>query len=287
MKNHTLENITPATLAAFARADDPRSRQVFQSLINHLHAFVKDVDLTPEEWHIATEFLRDTAGYCDSERNEFILLSDIFGMSMLVDLLANRFPDGATPATIIGPFHTDTGEHLPMGARIGRPEDGTACVVSGIVSNLDGDPIEGALLDVWQTDEHGFYDVIDENQPEGNLRGKFTTGPDGSYNFISVKPKRYSVPDDGPGGRILNAFNIGEMRPAHIHCIISAEGYYNCGTHIFVEGDPAIESDPVFGTKDALIAPFVFVDDMAEAKALGVDQGFWRCDFNFVMTKSQ
>lgn len=284
MRDHSEANITQAVLKAFSRTADPRLKTMMSALVTHLHAFARDVQLTPEEWWMAVEFLRSVGKICTDDRNEFILMSDIFGLSMLVDGLANRFPPGATPSTIIGPFYSDKSKRLPMGARIGRPEDGVPCVVSGLVRSTDGSPIEGAILDVWQTDEDGMYDIVDPNQPIGNLRGTFETGTDGHYKFIGVKPKGYEVPVDGPGGRILEACSISEVRPAHIHFMIKAKGHLDCGTHVFVEGDPAIDSDPVFGTKNELIVPFRKISDPREAEREGIDGEFWRCDFDFVMT---
>jgi hydroxyquinol 1,2-dioxygenase len=284
MRNHTDVNITPATLASYADTPDPRLNFVMQTLIRTLHGFVREVKLTQDEWFKVMEFLADAGRICAGNRNEFILLSDLLGVSMLVDGLNNNFPERATPTTVLGPFHSAHAPDLPFGAPIGRPEDGAPCLMKGRVVDLDGTPVAGALLDVWETDENGNYDLTDPSQPDVNLRGKFRSQSDGSYRIVGVKPKGYPIPSDGPGGRLLHACARKEVRPAHVHFLITAEGYRTLGTHLFVADDPNLETDPVFATKDRLIQPFDWIADPMVMAAEGLPVPFWRCVYDFVLT---
>ena len=227
------------------------------SLINHLHAFIKDVEPTNEEWMAGIKFLTDTGHMCTDWRQEFILLSDTLGVSMLVETINNRKPSGATETTVLGPFHIAGAPHLPNGANICLDGKGEPMLVKGRVTDLQGKPIAGALLDVWQANEDGFYDVQQKGiQPDMNLRGIFTTDADGTYSFRSAKPKYYPIPDDGPVGKMLSALGRHSFRPAHVHFIVGAEGFHPITTHYFVPGDPYLESDAVFGVKESLIVEF-------------------------------
>jgi catechol 1,2-dioxygenase len=189
---------------------------------------------------------------------------------MLVDAINNRKTQDATPSTVLGPFHVEGAPIMRMGDNISRDGRGEPLVVSGAVLDAAGMPIEGAVLDVWQTSEDGFYDTQDPTQPDMNLRGTFRTGPDGSFWFRSIVPASYPIPSDGPVGRMLDALKRHPMRPAHIHFIVSAPGFETLTTHIFVEGDPYLDSDAVFGVKDALVLPFRKVDDAERSERYGV-----------------
>jgi len=271
----TEDNSADAVIARLDANADPRFRQIMEAAIRHLHGFVKEVEPTMEEWMTAIQFLTATGQMCDDKRQEWILASDTLGVSMLVETINHRAHDGRTEATVLGPFHVDGAATLAMGANIARDDAGEPCVVAGQVRDRDGNPVEGAVLDVWQTNGAGFYDVQQpDEQPEMNMRGKFVTGADGRYEFRTVKPVSYPVPTDGPVGRMLDAMGRHAYRPAHIHFIVSAPGYEPVVTHIFVEGDPYIESDAVFGVKESLIVPFT------QADGAGAD---WTAAFDFTL----
>ena len=243
--------------ARIADSADPRLRQVMESLVRHLHAFVKDVELTQEEWGVAIDFLTRTGQSCDENRQEFILLSDVLGVSMLVDAINNRRPTGATENTVLGPFHVDGVPEYEMGANITKQGGRETCRFEGRVTDLDGNPVEGARIDVWSDSEDGYYDVQQPDiQPRHNNRGVFTTGPDGRYWFDGIKPVSYPIPDDGPVGQMLGHLGRHPYRPAHMHFIVGAEGYDPITTHTFVAGDDYLTSDAVFGVKGSLIAEF-------------------------------
>ncbi len=283
MSNNTEEQITQNVLESLAHTPNPRLKQVMTSLISHLHAFIREVELTQEEWALGIQFLTRTGQLCDEKRQEFILLSDVTGVSMLVDAINHRLPDGATESTVLGPFYREGAPELPLGASISKDGRGEPLVMSGRVLSIDGTPIPGALLDVWETDENGLYEQQDPEQPDMNLRGKFRTDSEGRYYFTGIKPVSYPIPDDGPVGQLLRALGRHPFRPAHIHLIISAEGFVPVTTHLFVKGDPYLDSDAVFGTKDSLIVDFVRHDSQEEAARYHVTAPFYRVDYDFVL----
>ena len=211
--------------------------------------------MTPEEWLAAIQFLTRTGQISSDRRQEFILLSDTLGVSMLVDAINNRKIDDVTPSTVLGPFYVGGAPAMAMGENIARHGRGEPLFVSGRLCDEEGRPLAGAELDIWQTSEDGFYDTQDETQPDMNLRGVFRTGADGRFWFRSIVPASYPIPSDGPVGDMLKALGRHPMRPAHIHFILRAIGYDTLTTHIFIDGDPYLDSDAVFGVKDALIAP--------------------------------
>lgn len=263
---------------------DPRLRQIMGALVRHLHAAVKEVEPTHEEWLAAIRFLTETGQICSDWRQEFILLSDILGVSMLVDAINHRRPSAATPNTILGPFYVANAPHYPLGADICRDGKGQPMVVLGRVAGIDGTAIAGATLEVWQTNDDGFYDVQQQGiQPENNLRGVFTSDQDGRYWFKSVKPRHYPIPDDGPVGKLLASLGRHPNRAAHLHFIVSAPGYASVITHIFTPDCPYLAQDTVFGVKRELVADFVHVDDAAQALELGTSAPFWRVDWNFTL----
>lgn len=287
MSNNTEEEITQNVLASLTNTPNPRLKQVMTALISHLHAFVREVDLTPEEWMQAIQFLTRTGQICDEKRQEFILLSDITGTSMLVDAINHRLAQGATESTVFGPFYREGAPELPLGADISQDGRGEPVVVSGRVHSIDGAPVPGALLDIWETDENGLYEQQDPNQPEMNLRGKFRADHEGRYSFVGIKPVSYPIPDDGPVGQLLRAMGRHPFRPAHIHLLISAEGFVPLTTHLFVKGDPYLASDAVFGTKDSLIVDFVRHTSAEEAARYGVRTPFYTVAFDFVLQPLQ
>jgi protocatechuate 3,4-dioxygenase beta subunit len=254
---------------------NPRLAQVMASLVQHLHAFAKDISLSQEEWDLAIGFLTRTGHLCHDERQEFILLSDTLGFSMLVDSINNRRPAGATQNTVLGPFHVEGAPVREMGDNISLDGKGETCLFIGRVLDLDRNPIEGARIDVWSDNSDGFYDVQQPNiQPKWNNRGIFVTGADGVYSFIGIKPVSYPIPDDGPVGQMLACLGRPPYRPAHTHYLVTAPGYQKLVTHSFVGDDPYLESDTVFGVKRSLVAPFQRIDGST----------IWRSDFDFVLT---
>jgi hydroxyquinol 1,2-dioxygenase len=285
-RNKSEDDITAEVLARFSATPDPRLRQIMLSLINHLHTFVKEVQLTEAEWFQAIEILTEAGKMCSDKRQEFILFSDTLGVSMVVDLLDHRKPDGATESTVFGPFHRLGAPDMPMGGNIAhRDQTGTPGLVSGHVLDLDGKPVANALLDVWQTQSNGLYDSQDENLDGLHMRGRFRSDVEGRYLIRTVLPVNYPIPSDGPVGRMLKATGRHPWRPAHIHFVVSAEGYEPVTTHIFDRTDPYLQSDAVFAVKDSLICDFARHEEPdAEAKRLGVAGPFYTTEFDFHLT---
>jgi protocatechuate 3,4-dioxygenase beta subunit len=250
----TPAQLTGRVLDAYAGTPDPRLHEILAALISHLHAFATETILTPQEWLAGLEFLTATGQKCDRERQEFILLSDVLGLSSLVDLI--NAADGATESTVLGPFYVPGAPRRAMGEQIGRPEDGEPALVRGHVTDPEGKPLADATLDVWQASANGLYDTQDPGQPPFNLRGVFVTGPDGWYEFRTARPVSYPIPTDGPVGGLLRGAGRHCWRAAHIHAIVSAPGRRPVTTHVFDAENPYLDSDTVFGVKDSLIKPF-------------------------------
>ncbi len=269
---------------SFADTQDPRLRELLSSLVRHLHAFVRDTEPTIGEWQRAIEFLTATGQKCDDERQEFILLSDVLGVSMLVETINNRKTEGATESTVLGPFHVVASPRRELGDTIDLVGSGPPCVVEGRVLSADGTPLPGAVLDVWQASDEGFYDVQQPQvQPRGNGRGLFTAGRDGAFWFRTVVPASYPIPTDGPVGTLLGATKRHGNRPAHIHFIVTAPGHRELTTHIFVAGGPYLESDAVFAVKKSLITEFTPVDDPDQAARYGLTGPFRKAAFDIVL----
>jgi hydroxyquinol 1,2-dioxygenase len=280
----TEETATGAVVASFAGTPDPRLREVITSLVTHLHGFVREVEPTMEEWERAVGFLTATGQRCDDRRQEFILLSDVLGVTMLVDAINHRKATAATESTVLGPFHLVESPRRELGDRIDLVGTGKPCVVSGRVLSLDGSPLGGALVDVWQASDQGFYDVQQpEVQPPGNGRGLFSTAADGRFWFRTVVPSAYPIPTDGPVGKLLSATGRHPYRPAHIHLLVGAEGHTPVTTHVFVAGSPYLDSDAVFAVKQRLIRDFAKVDDPEAAARYGVEAPFRHVNFDVVL----
>ncbi|MDY0205171.1 MAG: dioxygenase [Pseudomonas sp.] len=257
---------------------NPRLCEVMASLIKHLHGFVKDVELTQDEWESAIDFLTRTGQLCDDKRQEFILLSDTLGVSMLVDAIQHRRPEAATENTVFGPFHVDGAPVLKMGANISLDGKGESCLYQGRVLDLEGNPIAGVRIDVWSDNSEGFYDVQQPNQqPTWNNRGVFITGTDGRYQFMGIKPVAYPIPDDGPVGQMLGNLGRHPWRPAHMHFMLNHPNFERIVTHTFVAGDPYLTSDTVFGVKESLILDY-FACQEGKAK--------WQATFDFIMVNN-
>jgi catechol 1,2-dioxygenase len=261
--------------ARHAGCADPRLIEVVSALVRHLHAFAKEVRLTQAEWETGIGFLTRTGQLCSAERQEFILLSDVLGMSMLVDAINNRRPKGATENTVVGPFYLDGAPVRQMGESICLDGKGESCRFEGRVLDLQGRPVEGARVDVWSDNAEGFYDVQQPGvQPKWNNRGVFVTGADGRYGFVGIKPVSYPIPDDGPVGQLLERLGRHPCRPAHMHYLVSAPGFQKLVTHTFVDGDKYLTSDAVFGVKASLVTP---CERVAGGPTL------WRSPFDFVL----
>src|SRR5215207_4409766 len=264
----TEETATAAVEASFAGTADPRLREILASLVRHLHGFVREVEPTFGEWESAVGFLTATGQMCDDQRQEFILLSDVLGVTMLVDAINHRKASAATESTVLGPFHVVESPKRELGDTIDLVATGQPCVVTGQVRSLDGTPLPGAQVDVWQADDHGFYDVQQPGgQPAGNGRGLFTCDDDGRFWFRTVTPSAYPIPTDGPVGGLLTA--TGRHLPVT--------------THVFVAGSPYLDSDAVFAVKQSLVRDFTEVGDPGQAAVYGVEAPFRHASFDVVL----
>jgi catechol 1,2-dioxygenase len=267
------EDITATAVESFAECEDERLRAIVQSLVRHLHAFARDVNLAIEEWEAGIRYLTDVGHITDERRQEFILLSDTLGLSMLVDALAHTV-DGATESTVLGPFWAPGSPLRVYGDSIAEESGGTPTWVHGFVRDTTGTAIAGAELDVWQNGEDLLYSVQKPEAPEDHLRGRFLTREDGSYAFLAVRPTAYPIPDDGPVGRMLEATGRHPWRPAHIHMIVSAPGHRKVTTHIFDSESAYLDSDAVFAVKPSLLRQFVRRSANDPGKPAGV-AGEW------------
>lgn len=277
------ENSVQAVQDRLDQCDDPRLKEVISALATHLHAFIKDVEPTMEEWFQGIDFLTRTGQKCSGQRQEYILLSDIMGVSMLCESINNRKPSGATEATVQGPFHAEGSPERDLGTTICDDGLGEPCWVEGRILSVDGTPIVGAKLDIWQTNAEGDYQVQAPEQPDGNQRGIFRTDEEGRYYFAASLPVSYSVPTDGPVGELLRGMGRHAMRPAHMHFMVSAEGYDPLTTHLFVDGDPYLDSDAVFGVRESLVVQFTQADP-ASAPARNLPAEHQEVSYDFVLT---
>jgi len=252
------EELLAEVVQSFAKADDPRLREILQAAARHVHAFVSEVGLTRDEWRTGIDFLTAVGQKCDEVRQEFILMSDTFGVSSLVEMQNFAGTEGATENTVLGPFYVSGSPVRDFGASIRENEDpGPRLLVQGRGVDLEGKPVAGALLDIWQNATNRLYAVQDPNQDPNNLRGKFYTREDGSFEFRAVKPVPYPIPDDGPIGEMLRISGRHPWRAAHIHVVVSAPGYKTLTTHIFDRGSDYLDSDAVFGVRQSLVADWV------------------------------
>lgn len=282
----TEERSADVVAASFANTPDPRLQQVLTSLVHHLHAFVKDVELTEEEWGAAITFLTRTGQTSNEVRQEFILLSDVLGLSMLVETINHRTAGASTESTVLGPFHMVESPPRQLGDTIALDGKGAPCLVTGRVTGPEGEALPGALVDVWQANDDGFYDVQQPGlQPERNLRGLFAADADGGFWFRSIVPKHYPIPADGPVGELLAGTGRHPNRPAHIHFIVTAPGYRPVTTHLFVDDSPYIDSDAVFGVKESLVREFPMVDDPARAAEVGLPNPFRTVHFDVALLR--
>jgi hydroxyquinol 1,2-dioxygenase len=281
MRQFTEDNLTDEVVARLKKTKDKRFRELMTSAVKHLHAFAREVNLTEEEWFEGIKFMTAVGQKCDGKRQEFILMSDVLGLSMMVVALNHKTAPGATEATVLGPFFAHGAKEYGYGAdlREGATMTGDDVWVTGKVLSVDGKPIAGAALDIWQAKADGIYDLQTEGEFE--LRGRVKANAQGEYAFASYKPKFYSIPMDGPVGDLVRATSNNHMRPAHMHAIVSAPGYQQVITHVFVEGDPYLDGDAVFAVKNSLVGKYKKVNNAAEAKKLGLSNPFLKLEFDF------
>ena len=279
----TEENLTDLALERWSNIPDPRLRQIMHSFVKHLHGFVREIEPTPQEWFTAIDWLTRTGKISSEKRLEFILASDVLGVSMLVDALNNRRSSGATPNTVEGPFHIPGSPELADGEDVAKGAPGIPCFVVGTVRDLKGNPIKGAVLDMWQTDGEGLYEE-QRGADEPYMRGIYHSNADGSFVVRTVAPIGYTIPMDGPVGELMNRTKISHYRPAHIHFCLDAPGYHRCVTHLFEKGDKYIDTDVVFGVKEPLITPFKKMP-AGETAPSGerMNEPFYVVNYDFVM----
>lgn len=267
MRNVDQQTLTDAVIASFGKSDHPRFRFLIEKLVTHLHAYARETQLTHEEWKAAIDFLYSAGKISTDARNEFILTSDVLGLSSLVDMLQSGA--GATERSALGPFHADGSPPLALGGDLKRNNDGETLLVRGRVLNANGNAIAGATLDFWQAANNGLYWQQDSTQDKNNLRCRMTADADGRYAFTTIRPAPYKVPYDGPVGDLLRAGGRHAWRPAHLHFIVSASGYRALTTEVFFADDQYVDEDAVFGVRESLVVPIKPATDV-DVKAHGV-----------------
>jgi hydroxyquinol 1,2-dioxygenase len=291
MRNINEDNITQAVLASMDQCRNPRLRTILTSLVQHLHSFAREVKLTEEEWFAGIKFLTDVGHITDDARQEFILLSDVLGLSTLVTAQNNVKPEGCTEATVFGPFFIEGAPHYPLGADISNGARGEPCFVSGRVTDPDGRPLAGVEMDVWQSDEEGFYDV--QRPPTSaaehvhRARAKLTTDAEGRYHFRSILAQPYPIPHDGPVGAMLEALGRHPWRPAHLHYMLTTPGYERLITHVFRNNDRYLDSDAVFGVRSTLISDWVRHDPGTAPDGTVMDRPFYTLNYDFVLNPAK
>lgn len=285
MQNINKDTITDAVIQRLADTPDPRLKEILTSLVHHLHDFAREVKLTEKEWSHGIQFLTATGQKCDDKRQEFILLSDTLGLSMLVVAMNNDKPEGCTEATVFGPFHVEGAPHYQLGDDLANGSKGDPCLVRGKITDLDGNPIANATIDVWHADSEGNYDVQYAGLEEPQGRGVLHSAADGSFYFKTVAVVAYPIPVDGTVGDMLRATNRHPWRPGHLHFMVKANGYETLITHVFRKGDQYLESDAVFGVRSSLIGEWVLQKDARESDGAKPGQPFYTLDFDLVLNK--
>lgn len=286
MRNLDEDNITRAVIGMHANAADPRLREIMTSLVQHLHAFARDVALTEDEWFEGIRFLTEVGHITSGTRQEFILLSDTLGLSMLVTALNNKKPKGCTEATVFGPFHVEDSPRVALGGDVANGAPGEPCYVRGVVVGLDNRPVPDAELQVWQADEAGFYDVQYGGDAPQRARATLQADSEGRFHFKTIRAEAYPIPHDGPVGRMLEALGRHPWRPAHLHFMITAPRYERLITHVFRNGDRYLDSDAVFGVRSSLIADWVEHPPGPAPDGSRSDVPFYTLDFRFVLNRA-
>jgi protocatechuate 3,4-dioxygenase beta subunit len=286
MKDVSIETITKAFLGYCSDDTDERTMFVLKSMVEHLHAFAKETELTHKEWLTGINFLTKAGEISDSERNEFVLISDTTGMSTLVDMIGSQH--AGTSSSVLGPFHILGAPELPVGGDLKRDNDGATIVIEGHVQDTDGNPIKNAVLELWQTADNGLYSNQDDAQDEYNLRCSMKVDDNGRYALTTVRPSPYKIPDDGPVGDLLRATGRDAWRPSHLHFIIVADGYRSLVTEVFPSDDIYLDRDAVFGVREDLIMDYQEKTDLDElptdlAVGRNVSQPYYKVDFDFIL----
>jgi len=282
------DQITETVLQAVDDTPDPRVKEIVMALIRHAHDLAREVRLLPDELLAAAHFLKSCGEISDQSRHEFILLSDVLGLTMVVDTLAAEVPDGALETSVLGPFYRAAAPLEPFGANIARgTDDGEPAHIFGTVRDTSGAPVSGAELDVWGTNHKGLYENVDPDQPDFNLRGRFITGPDGRYDIWTVKPVSYPIPNDGPVGGLLKATARHNMRPGHLHLMVAADGFRTIATELYNDDDPFLHSDAVFGVKPSLVVHYDRVGGTRDPGQLTTSEWYWELAHDLVLTPGQ
>ena len=279
----TEDNITDLAVQRWATARDPRTAEVLTALVRHLHDFAREVRLTEAEWMAAIQWLTRTGQISDEKREEFILASDVLGLSMLVVQMNHRLDPAATPATVLGPFHIEGSPELDFGADMSEGLPGTPLYLHGTVRDLEGTPVPGAVLDVWQADTEGAYESQVPDVDEARLRAKYTTREDGSYCVRTIAPKGYTIPMDGPVGELISQTEISHFRPAHVHFLINVPGFEPLITHLFEEGADYLDSDVVFGVKEELVVRYEKREPGQTPDGGTIDEPWFEARYDFVL----
>ena len=272
MRNLNQDTITQAVIARLATTPDPRLKEIMTSLVQHLHSFAREVKLTEEEWMKGIQFLTATGQMCDERRQEFILLSDTLGLSMLTVAMNSDKPAGCTEPTVFGPFFLEDAPRFELGDDVSNGAKGEPCMVRGTVKSLTGEPIPNALLNVWQADADGNYDVQYAELAHPQARGILHADSQGHFHFKTILAEAYPIPSDGPVGAMLKATKNHPWRPAHLHFMVDAPGYERLITHVFRDHDQYLDSDVVFGVRQSLVAEWPRQPD-----------GSYTLDFDFVL----
>lgn len=272
MKNITRDNLTDTVKSSFAHIDGERQRHLVNRLVHHLHAFATETNLSHAEWREGIAFLHRMAEISSPSRSEFTLLSDVLGLSSLVDLLAAR--PGATEGSVLGPFHTRGSPWMDSGSNLIQGNAGEAVLIQGRVTDTDGQPLADATIDFWQNADNGMYWQMDDSQPQDNLRCQLRVQADGRFELATIRPRPYLVPTDGPVGELLRISHRDAWRPAHFHIIVEAPGHRSLITEVFDEADPWVEKDAVFGVRASLVRPFTPAADPATAQRMGLPERY-------------
>jgi hydroxyquinol 1,2-dioxygenase len=279
----TEENITDLAVERWATAHDPRTAELMTALVRHLHAFAREVRLTEDEWMAAIQWLNRTGQISNEKREEFILTSDVLGLSMLVVQMNHQLDPRATPATVLGPFHIEGSPELKYGDDMSQGLPGEPLYLHGVVKDLDGNPVPDAVLDIWQADNEGLYESQHADVDEARLRGKYTTREDGSYCVRTVAPLGYTIPMDGPVGELISQTDISHFRPAHVHFLLNVPGYEPLITHLFQEGADYLDSDVVFGVKEELVVRYERREPGETPDGGTIDRPWFEARYDFVL----
>lgn len=284
MKNITRSNLTDTVKSSFSNIDDERLKHLVNRLVHHLHAFATETQLTHDEWREGIAFMHRAAEISDASRSEFTLMSDVLGLSSLVDLMAAR--PGATEGSVLGPFHTRGSPWVDNGANLVRDNAGEVVLLQGRVTDIEGKPLANATIDFWQNADNGMYWQMDDSQPQDNLRCQIKVDADGHFELATIRPRPYLVPTDGPVGELLRVSHRDAWRPAHFHIIVEAPGYRSLITEVFDDADPWVEKDAVFGVRASLVLPFTPTTDEATAKRLGLPAHYLKVDLPIALARA-